>query len=146
MRWEEAVKVALCYGWIDSTVRKIDDERRKQWFSPRKPKSVWSKVNKNYIVDLLQQNLIHESGLKSIEIAKENGSWESLDAVENYEIPEDLQSAFNKNEMAFNNYSNFSKTYQKNYLYWLNQAKRPETRQARIEQIINLCNQNSKQR
>ncbi len=146
MRWEEAVKVAICYGWIDSTVRKLDDERRKQTFTPRKVKSVWSKLNKTYIEDLLTNNLMHESGLKSIEIAKLNGSWESIDAVENLDVPQDLQFAFNQNQLALENYNNFSKTYRKNYLYWLNQAKREETRKARIAQIINLCENNIKQR
>lgn len=146
MRWEEAVKVALCYGWIDSTVRKIDEVSRKQSFSPRKAKSVWSKINKNYIEDLISQNLMHESGLKSIILAKQNGSWESLDAVENLEIPNDLLLAFYQNEIAFFNYNNFSKTYQKSYLYWLNQAKKENTRQIRITQIIQLCEENKKMR
>jgi uncharacterized protein YdeI (YjbR/CyaY-like superfamily) len=146
MRWEEAVKVAICYGWIDSTVKKLDEERRQQLFTPRKDKSVWSKVNKDYIEDLIANNLMHESGLKKIEIAKKNGSWESLDAVENLEIPDDLQKAFDANEIAFSNYENFSKSYRKSYLYWLNQAKREETRQNRITQIIDLCEKNIKSR
>ena len=146
MRWEEAVRVALCYGWIDSTVRKIDENSRKQTFSPRKAKSVWSKVNKTYIDELISCNLMHESGFKSIEIAKKNGSWESLDSVENLEIPEDLKLAFNKNKLAFTNYENFSKSYKKSYLYWLNQAKKEETRQNRISQIIELCKKNIKNR
>ena len=146
MRWEEAVQVALCYGWIDSTVRKLDGERRKQGFGPRKDKSVWSKLNKSYIDKLIAENLMHESGLRKIEIAKQNGSWTSLDAVENHEIPEDLQQAFDNNSSAFANYLNFSATYRKSYLYWLNQAKREETRKNRIEEIIRLCKQNIKQR
>lgn len=146
MRWEEAVKVAICYGWIDSTVKKIDDQRRKQLFTPRKDKSVWSKLNKSYIEELIRANLMHESGLKKIEIAKQNGSWESLDAVENLEIPTDLQVAFDGNTVAFENFNNFSKTYKKNYLYWLNQAKREETRQNRIAEIIDLCQRNCKSR
>ena len=146
MRWEEAVQVALCYGWIDSTVRKLDEDRRKQAFGPRKDKSVWSKVNKNYIEKLIADNLMHESGLQKIEIAKQNGSWTSLDAVENHEIPDDLQQAFDKNPIALTNYQNFSASYRKSYLYWLNQAKREETRRARIEEIIKLCEQNSKSR
>lgn len=73
MRWEDAVQVALCYGWIDSTVRKIDDEKRKQTFTPRKDKSVWSKLNKSYIEKLIANNLMHESGLSKIEIAKKMG-------------------------------------------------------------------------
>jgi uncharacterized protein YdeI (YjbR/CyaY-like superfamily) len=146
MRWEEAVQVALCYGWIDSTVKKVDDERRKQLFTPRKEKSVWSKVNKNYIDKLIANNLMHESGLKKVEIAKQNGSWNSLDAVENLEIPADLKSVFDKNEVAFTNYQSFSFHYRKSYLYWLNQAKRQETRDSRIAEIIRLCKNNIKTR
>lgn len=146
MRWEEAVQVAICYGWIDSTVRKIDDEKRKQTFTPRKDKSVWSKLNKTYIDRLISENLMHESGLKKITIAKNNGSWESLNAVDNHEIPTDLEMAFAKNKTAFNNYQNFSPSYRKSYLYWLYQAKREETRRIRIEEIIRLCEQNIKLR
>lgn len=146
MRWEEAVQVALCYGWIDSTVRKIDHEKRKQAFVPRKIKSVWSKLNKTYIEKLIADNLMHESGHQSIVIAKQNGSWEALDAVENLEIPEDLQLAFTLNKVAFENYLNFSASYRKGYLYWLNQAKREATRQSRIAEIIQLCEANQKQR
>ncbi|MCZ8196738.1 MAG: YdeI/OmpD-associated family protein [Flavobacterium sp.] len=146
MRWEEAVQVAICYGWIDSTVKKIDDERRKQMFTPRKDKSVWSKLNKTYIEKLLAENLLHESGLRKIEIAKKNGSWESLDAVENLELPKDLEFAFQNNKTAFDNYQNFSPSYRKSYLYWLNQAKREETRNSRITEIIRLCEKNIKSR
>ena len=146
MRWEEAVQVAICYGWIDSTVKKLDDERRRQLFVPRKAKSVWSKLNKSYVEKLISDNLMHESGLKKIEIAKQNGSWEILDKVENLEIPNDLKAAFLLNTIAFTNYNNFSPSYRKNYLYWLNQAKRTETRMARITEIIRLCEQNIKSR
>ncbi len=89
---------------------------------------------------------MHESGLAKIETAKQNGSWTSLDAVENHEIPEDLQLAFNQNKTAFTNYQNFSPSYRKSYLYWLNHAKRQETRNARIEEIVQLCEQNLKSR
>lgn len=124
----------------------MDEERRKQAFGPRKDKSVWSKVNKNYIEKLIAENLMHESGLAKIEIAKQNGSWNSLDHVEELAIPEDLQKAFNKNQTAFENYSNFSFSYRKSYLYWLNHAKREETRKARIEEINRLCAANVKSR
>lgn len=146
MRWEEAVNVAICYGWIDSTVKKIDDERRRQMFTPRKDKSVWSKLNKTYIEKLIADNLMHESGLRKIEIAKQNGSWESLDHVENHIMPEDLLLAFSQNKLALENYNNFSPSYRKSYLYWLNQAKREETRKVRIAEIISLCEQNIKSR
>jgi len=146
MRWENAVKVALCYGWIDSTVKGLGNGKRKQYFSPRKPKSVWSAVNKKYISDLLNANLMHKSGLKSIEVAKENGSWNALDAVDNLIIPDELQQAFSLNETAFNNYQNFAPSYKKGYLYWLYSAKRKETKQRRIIEIIRLCESNKKSR
>lgn len=146
MCWEEAVQVAICYGWIDSTVRKLDEERRKQVFSPRKDKSVWSKLNKTYIEKLIEDKLMHESGLAKIEIAKQNGSWTSLDAVEDLVMPDDLKLAFEKNDLAFENYKKFSPSYRKSYLYWLNQAKRSETRTTRIAEIIKLCSQNIKSR
>lgn len=146
MRWEEAVQVAICYGWIDSTVRRIDEDKRKQFFCPRKDKSVWSKVNKNYIEQLTKKGLMHESGLQKIETAKKNGSWESLDHVENHVLPTDLEKAFKENKKAYENYQNFSPSYRKSYLYWLNQAKREETRATRIETIIDLCAQNIKSR
>ncbi|MFD2561403.1 YdeI/OmpD-associated family protein [Aquimarina rubra] len=146
MRWEEAVKVALCYGWIDSTVKRLDEERRRQYFCPRKPKSVWSKLNKTYIIDLIQNGLMHQSGLDVIEAAKKNNSWTALDDVENGVVPDDLQKAFDKNQSAYDNYLNFSRGYRKSYLYWLNQAKRQETRDKRILEIIRLCKANIKTR
>ncbi len=144
MRWEEAVKVALCFGWIDSTVKSLGNGKRRQYFCSRNPKSVWSALNKRYIEKLIASNLMHESGLSKIEIAKQNGSWTALDDVENLIIPEDLQKRFNKNKTAYQNYQNFAPSYRKSYLYWLNQAKRKETRLKRINEIIRLCNANQK--
>ncbi len=146
MRWEDAVQVAICYGWIDSTVKNIDGHSRRQLFTPRKSKSVWSKLNKTYIEKLIAANLMHQSGLSKIEIAKQNGSWSSLDTVEDLIIPEDLALAFEQNKTAYGNYLNFSPSYRKSYLYWLNQAKREETRNNRIITIIDLCQQNKKSR
>lgn len=146
MRWEEAVKVALCYGWIDSTVKSLGNGKRRQYFCPRKPKSVWSALNKSYIKTLKANQLMHQSGLESIKIAKANGSWSALDDVENEVIPHALQMAFNANPKAFTNYKNFSPSYRKSYLYWLKQAKRETTRQTRIEEIIRLCAANMKNR
>jgi len=146
MRWGEAVKVALCYGWIDSTVKSLGKGKRKQYFCQRKPKSVWSALNKKYIEVLAKDNLIHASGLKSIEIAKQNGSLTALDNVEKGIIPKELKHTFNNNSKAFKNYNNFAPFYRKSYLYWLNQAKRENTRQKRIPEIINLCDANIKSR
>lgn len=144
MRWEEAVKVALCFGWIDSTVKSLGEGKRRQYFCPRKKKSVWSALNKKYIKELVADGLIHESGLIKIKAAKKDGSWSALDDVENLVIPSDLQKAFDLNKKAYQNYENFAPSYRKNYLYWLNQAKREETRANRIGQIIQLCESNTK--
>lgn len=146
LRWEEAVREALCFGWIDSTAKRIDHQRRKQLFTPRKKKSVWSKKNKIHIEELIKEGKMHSSGLAKIEEAKKNGSWFELDDVENLIIPKDLNAAFEKNKKAFENYSKFSNSSKKAYLYWLNQAKREETRQKRIEEIIDLCGKNIKGR
>lgn len=144
MRWEEAVRVALCYGWIDSTVKSLGNGKRRQYFCPRKPKSVWSKVNKNHLKELEAEGLIHESGHKAIAIAKENGSWTELDDVENGVVPEDLQKAFDQNIAAFENFQGFTHSQRKSYLYWLHHAKREATRQKRIKQIITNCRNNVK--
>ncbi|MEP3210408.1 MAG: YdeI/OmpD-associated family protein [Maribacter sp.] len=146
MRWEEAVRVALCYGWIDSTVKNIGTGKRRQYFCPRKPKSVWSKVNKDHIKDLKKKNLMHNSGLQSIRTAKKNGSWTALDAVEKGIIPKELQDAFDQNPIAYSNFQNFTRGQRKSYLYYLNQAKREETRRKRIAEITQLCHDNIKAR
>ena len=146
MRWEEAVKVALCYGWIDSTVKSLGNGKRRQYFCRRNPKSIWSALNKKYIKELTANNLMHKSGLEIIEIGKKNGSWSALDAVEKGIIPEELQTEFDKNKIAFTNYLNFAPSYRKSYLYWLQQAKRDTTRKNRIIEIIRLCKENKKSR
>ncbi|MEN8788292.1 MAG: YdeI/OmpD-associated family protein [Flavobacteriaceae bacterium] len=146
MRWEEAVRQALCFGWIDSTVKSLGDGKRRQYFCPRKRKSTWSKLNKTYIQELTDLGLMHSSGLNKIEEAKKDGSWFAMDDVENGLIPVELQKAFDRNPQAIENYKRFPRTSQKSYLYWLNQAKRPETRARRIEEIVNLCAANIKSR
>ena len=146
MRWEEAVKVALCFGWIDSTVKSLGGGKRQQYFCPRNPKGVWSALNKKYVKELIASGLMQHSGLEIIEIAKKNGMWTFMDDVEKGIIPEDLKSAFDRNPIAYENYINFTKGYRKSYLSWLKSAKRAETRQKRITAIINYCFRNIKNR
>lgn len=146
MRWEEAVKMALCYGWIDSTVQSLGNGKRRQYFCPRNLKSNWSRLNKSYVLELDAQGLMHEKGWACIEHAKKIGTWTAMDDVENGVIPPDLQTAFDDHPVAFENYLNFSKGYRKGYLSWLNSAKREETRLKRINEIIRLSKNNIKQR
>ncbi len=142
VRYSEAVKEALCFGWIDSKVNSLDAERYQQVFTPRKPKSVWSKLNKQYIEELIEQGLMTEAGLEKIELAKQNGSWKKLDAIEQLIIPADLSQALIVNEAANNYFEKLSNSSKKNILSWVENAKRPETRLKRIEQTIISAMQN----
>lgn len=142
IKYTEAVKEALCFGWIDSKVKSLDEERYMQIFTPRQPKSVWSKLNKQYIEELLAQDLMTEAGIKKIEAAKKDGSWTLLDAIEALIIPQDLMQALEANETANRYFQAFSNSNKKSILFWIDSAKRPETRLKRIEQTINLVAEN----
>ncbi|HIK04608.1 MAG TPA: YdeI/OmpD-associated family protein [Trichormus sp. M33_DOE_039] len=146
IKYSEAVKEALCFGWIDSKVKSLDAERYMQIFTPRKPKSVWSKLNKQYITELIEQGLMTEAGLAKITVAKQDGSWTSLDAIESLIIPDDLQQALVVNEAANKYFAAFSNSTKKNILFWIASAKRPETRMKRIVQTVNSAAQNKSPR
>lgn len=142
VQYSEAVKEALCFGWIDSKVKSLDEERYKQIFTPRKPKSVWSKLNKQYIKELIEQDLMTEAGVEKIKTAQQNGSWNQLDAIEELMIPADLKQALQANETANRYFETFNNSSKKNILFWIESAKRPETRLKRIEQTISSAVQN----
>ncbi|WP_262151330.1 YdeI/OmpD-associated family protein [Chryseobacterium foetidum] len=142
--WSESVDVALCFGWIDSKKIKVDEETSHQFFSKRKAKSTWSKINKDKIDKLIGQNLMTPAGYKSIEIAKENGSWTILDEVEDLIIPDDLDGALKKYYGAHEYFLSLSKSVKKMMLYWIVSAKRPETRQSRISQIAEAASKKMK--
>lgn len=142
--YSESVEEALCFGWIDSTMRPRDEISFIQRFSPRKPKSVWSALNKKRIEKLSAEGLMTAAGLEKIDIAKKNGSWTSIDHVENFEIPADLEKAFSKNKKAFQNFQGFAKFRRKQLLYRLGSAKLLETRKRRIIQIIKVCKENQR--
>lgn len=135
LSWSEAVDEALCFGWIDSTKKSIDLERYRQYFCKRKPKSNWSRVNKEKVKILTEQGLMQEAGHKSIAIAKENGSWTILDDVEALVVPEDLQVALANHKGAAEYFAGLSKSAKKILLYWVISAKRPATRQNRVLEI-----------
>jgi len=146
--YNDAVEEALCFGWIDSTIKSIDDESFMQRFTPRKPKSGWSGLNKKRIEKLIAEGLMTEAGLEKIEIAKKNGSWESLDGIyapaEQLHIPGDFNKALSKNKKANPNFENFPLFTRRQFLYWINAAKRPETRKARIAIAVKMCAANKR--
>lgn len=133
--YDEIVEEALCFGWIDSTVRGVDDERSKLLFTPRKPVSTWSAVNKRRLESLLASGLMAERGLRAIETAKANGSWELLDAVERLEVPADLAQALAA-AGARATWDGFPRGARKQMLWQVISAKRAPTRLARIERIV----------
>lgn len=134
--WREAVDEALCFGWIDSVKKKRDDVSSIQFFSKRRPKSTWSKINKNIVEKLISEGLMAEAGFKSIEIAKQNGSWTILDTVEELLIPKDLQIELEKHAEVNSYFHGLSKSIKKMMLHWLVMAKQPETRKKRIIEIV----------
>ena len=144
LSWSESVDEALCFGWIDSTKRAIDEEKYKQYFSKRNAKSNWSKINKDKVKTLIDQGRMTEEGYKSIEIAKENGSWTILDGVEALVIPEDLKKELAANKGAMEFYEGLSNSVKKGLLYWVISAKRKETRQKRILEIVENASRNLK--
>lgn len=144
MTYDESVEEALCFGWIDSVANKIDEVKFKQLFSPRKPKSGWSRVNKNRIERLLAEGQMAEAGLAKIEAAKVDGSWTKLDAVEELLIPEDLQKAFDANPPSGENFEAFARSTKRAILEWLTNAKRPETRSKRIDEIVTKAARNKR--
>lgn len=144
LSWSEAVDEALCFGWIDSTKKSIDDEKYMQYFCKRKPKSNWSKINKDKVKTLIEQGLMEEAGYKSIEIAKENGSWTILDKVEALEVPEDLKKELENYKGSSEYFDSLSKSDKKILLYWVISAKRKETRQRRVLEVAKSASEKLK--
>lgn len=142
--WGEAVDEALCFGWIDSIRKTLDEEKFIQFFSRRKPAGNWSKINKEKVQQLTEKGRMAQAGLDSVERAKQNGSWTILDAVEELIIPEDLAKAFKMQKGSKDYFQSLSKSVKKAMLQWIALAKRPETRQSRINEITVLAAQKLK--
>lgn len=142
--YEQAVEEALCFGWIDSKANKRDEESFFQFFARRNPKSNWSKVNKERVERLLAEGLMRPAGLQMIELAKQNGTWNALDEVENLILPEDLQAALQNNQVANEKFEAFPRSVKRGILEWILNAKRPETRRKRIEETVTLAAQNKR--
>ena len=136
LSWSEAVDEALCFGWIDSTKKTMDADRYMQYFTRRKPTSNWSKVNKEKVAKLIQNDQMTKAGLDSILTAKKNGSWTALDQVEALVIPDDLRAQLMTSKNALEYFNGLSKSSKKVLLYWVASAKRIETRQKRILEIV----------
>ena len=142
--YNDAVEEALCFGWIDSTMRPLDAERFMQRFTPRKPKSGWSGLNKKRIAKMIAEGLMTKAGLKKIEEAKKDGSWESLDHIDAIQLPEDFEKALSKNKKARINFEKFPQFTKKQFLYRINSAKTDVTRKQRIILCVKMAEANKK--
>lgn len=144
--YDDAVEEALCYGWIDSTVRRLDDERYAQKFTPRNEKSNWSELNRKRARKMIKAGRMTQAGLAKFkqagkrehEVAKEKPSRKRL------VIPPDLKKALSANKKALENFNNFAPSYQRLYIGWITAAKRPETREKRISQTVKWSAENKK--
>ena len=138
----EAVEEALCFGWIDSKPNKRDEESYYQFFAQRKPRSNWSKSNKERVARLVEEGLMTERGLAMVEVAKQNGGWTALDEINELILPDDLQNAMAKNKTAMQYFNSFPPSAKRVILEWIGNAKREETRKKRIAETVSLAAEN----
>ena len=142
--YEAAVEEALCVGWVDSTGGRVDDERGKLYFAPRKVRSAWAATNKARVERLIAAGQMAPAGLAAIERAKANGSWEVLDSAERLEIPTDLAAALDRQPPAAANFAAFPASARKLLLTRIALALRPETRAERIAKVAEAAARNER--
>lgn len=134
--YDDLVDEALCFGWIDSLTRRVDDDRMIQWFSPRRPGGLWSALNKQRIERLLAEGLMSERGRAAIDAARADGSWSQTDQVDALVIPPDLEAALAAAAGARAAYEALADSVKKQHLWWVHSAKRSTTRAQRIETLV----------
>jgi uncharacterized protein YdeI (YjbR/CyaY-like superfamily) len=140
--YDELVRAAMCFGWVDSVPGKVDELRSKLYFSPRKPGSAWSQSNKIRVAELEEQGLMRPAGTAAVEAAKASGAWSKIDSAQNLEIPEDLEAALRAYSRSRENFEAFPQGVRKQILEWISLAKTPETRSRRIDETARLAEQN----
>jgi len=143
--YEDAVEEALCFGWIDSTIKKIDDEKYCQKFTPRNYKSNWSELNKKRVAKLIKQNKITKAGMSKINAAKKNGEWNKKEErVQEYKMPAELSQLLSTNKKAKEYFNELSPSHKKQYIVWIASGKKNETREKRAIEAIKLLKANQK--
>jgi uncharacterized protein YdeI (YjbR/CyaY-like superfamily) len=138
--YEESVEEALCFGWIDGVRKGLDEESYMNRFTPRKPKSMWSVINRDRVEKLIAAGKMTEAGMKPVELAKQNGQWDAAYQLKaKQEIPQDLDDALEANEAALIFFRSLSNTNQFTYIRQLEKIKSPALRAERLQRIIALC-------
>jgi uncharacterized protein YdeI (YjbR/CyaY-like superfamily) len=135
----EAVEVALCYGWIDGQAASVDEQHWLVRFTPRRPRSRWSKINRTRAEELIEKGRMRAAGLREIERAKADGRWDAAyEGQRSANVPDDLRAALERNDRAREAFSALSRADRYAILYRIEEAKRPETRSRRIEKFVGM--------
>jgi uncharacterized protein YdeI (YjbR/CyaY-like superfamily) len=135
--YDEAVEVALCYGWIDGQMRSLDSDFYVQRFTPRSRRSRWSKLNREKVARLIETGAMKPAGLREVELAKADGRWDAAyDSPTTATVPDDLREALEQNRRASQAFASLDSRNRYAILHRLQEAKRPQTRQRRIEQFV----------
>lgn len=143
--YDQALEDALCYGWIDGQTKGVDDTYYLQKFTPRRPKSIWSKRNVGIVGQLIEAGRMQPAGQAAIDAAKADGRWDrAYDSSRNMIMPDDLQAALDSNPKAKAFYQTLNKTNTYAILWRIQTAKKPETRAARIEKLVALLERGEK--
>ena len=141
----EALDIALCYGWIDGQRNGFDDKYFLQKFTPRRPKSIWSKINVEKVERLIKSGQMQPAGLKAIEAAKADGRWaNAYDGQKNMSVPEDFQKALHKNKKAKMKFESLKSSERYSFLFQIHNAKKAETRERRIKQFVEMLEKSEK--
>lgn len=144
--YEQQIEEALRVGWVDSTTKRLDDERTMLYFARRRPGSAWARTNKARVARLESEGRLLPAGRAVVDRARADGSWTVLDAVEDLVVPDDLAAAFDRHEGAREHWDRFPASARKQILWWIVQAKRPATRAERIEETARRAAQDQRAR
>jgi len=143
--YAEALDEALCYGWIDGQVNKYDDKSYIQKFTPRRPKSIWSKRNTEKAERLIEEGRMQKAGIQQMELAKADGRWQqAYDSAKNMQVPEDFLQQLSKNKKAKTFFDGLNKANQYAIAWRLQTAKKPETREKRLKEILQMMREGKK--
>jgi len=143
--YDEAVEEAICFGWIDSIVKRIDGEKFVRKFTPRKPDSNWAESNKKRALKMITQGRITKAGLELINQAKQHGQWNQNSPPEKeVSIPECFRHALGSSEKASINFNKLAPSYRRQYIGWVDSAKKEETRRKRLAEVIGVLERNEK--
>lgn len=144
LRYAEAVEESLCFGWIDGILKRIDDEKHAQRYTPRKPKSSWSKINKERAKQMIEQGKMTEAGWARIKEAKKSGWWKNAYTISRgeHEMSAEMKKILMSDSQAWKNFQNFGRGARNTYIFWVNYAKCEETKQKRIQIVLERAKKN----